>query len=59
VVKIGGVTATVTFAGLNITPGEFQLNVIVPPALADGDQPVTATYNGVTTHAGTLITVQH
>jgi uncharacterized protein (TIGR03437 family) len=59
VVKIGGITATVSFAGLNITPGEFQLNVIVPPALADGDQPVTATYNGVTTHAGTLIAIQH
>jgi uncharacterized protein (TIGR03437 family) len=59
VVKIGGITATVTFAGLNITPGEFQLNVIVPPALADGDQPVTATYNGVTTHAGSLIAIQH
>ena len=59
VVKIGGVTAIVTFAGLNITPGEFQFNVVVPPSLADGDQPVTAAYNGITTHLGTLITVQH
>ena len=30
VVKIGGVTATVQFAGL-VSPGEFQFNVVVPP----------------------------
>jgi uncharacterized protein (TIGR03437 family) len=58
-IQIGGVSAMVTFAGLNITPGEFQFNVMVPASLADGDQPVTATYDGVTTHAGTLLTVQH
>ncbi len=56
VVKIGGVTATVTFAGL-AAPGEFQFNVVVP-ANTPGDQPVTATYNGLTTPAGTLITIQ-
>jgi uncharacterized protein (TIGR03437 family) len=57
VIKIGGVNATVNFAGLNITPGEFQFNVVVPPSLANGDQPITATYNGLTTQPGTLITV--
>jgi uncharacterized protein (TIGR03437 family) len=57
VVKIGGVAAIVVFAGL-VAPGEFQFNVIVPPSLADGDQPVTATYNGLSTQSGTLITVQ-
>jgi uncharacterized protein (TIGR03437 family) len=55
---IGGVAATVTFAGL-VAPGEFQFNVVVPPSLANGDQPTTAMYNGFTTQAGTLITVQH
>jgi uncharacterized protein (TIGR03437 family) len=58
-VKIGGVTAAVTFAGLNVAPGEFQFNVIVPASLGDGDQPITATYNGLTTQTGTLISVQH
>lgn len=56
VINIGGIAATVAFAGL-VLPGEFQFNVIVPSPLADGDQPVTATYNGLTTQAGTLLTV--
>ncbi len=57
VITIGGVPASVTFAGL-VAPGEFQFNVVVPSALADGDQPTKAMYNGLTTQTGTLITVQ-
>jgi uncharacterized protein (TIGR03437 family) len=57
VITIGGVAATVTFAGL-VSPGEFQFNVVVPASLANGDQPTIAMYNGLTTQAGTLITVQ-
>jgi uncharacterized protein (TIGR03437 family) len=57
VITIGGVAATVTFAGL-VAPGEFQFNVVVPPSLANGDQSTMAMYNGLTTQAGTLITVQ-
>ncbi|MGA3187078.1 MAG: IPT/TIG domain-containing protein, partial [Bryobacteraceae bacterium] len=57
VITIGGVAATVSFAGL-VSPGEFQFNVVVPPSLASGDQPTVAMYNGLTTQAGTLITVQ-
>ncbi len=57
VIQIGGVSAQVTFAGL-VADGEFQFNVVVPASLADGDQPVTATYNGSATQAGTLLTVQ-
>jgi uncharacterized protein (TIGR03437 family) len=57
VITIGGVAATVTFAGL-VSPGEFQFNVVVPPSLANGDQPTMAMYKGLTTQAGTLITVQ-
>jgi uncharacterized protein (TIGR03437 family) len=57
VFTIGGVPAQVQFAGLNITPGEFQFNVVVPSSLANGDHPVTAMYNGLTTQAGTLLTV--
>jgi uncharacterized protein (TIGR03437 family) len=58
VIKIGGITATVTFAGL-VSPGEFQFNVVVPLSIADGDQPVTASFNGMNTQSGTMITVQH
>jgi uncharacterized protein (TIGR03437 family) len=58
VIKIGGVNATVQFAGL-VEPGQYQFNVVVPLGLADGDQPLTATYNGSATQAGTSITVQH
>jgi uncharacterized protein (TIGR03437 family) len=58
-ITIGGVAATVTFAGLNGTPGEFQFNVVVPTGLAAGDQPIVATYNGVTTQAGARLTVQN
>jgi uncharacterized protein (TIGR03437 family) len=58
VVKIGGASATVQFAGL-VAPGEFQFNVVVPVSTSDGDQPIVATYNGLSTQSGTLITVQH
>jgi uncharacterized protein (TIGR03437 family) len=57
-IDIGGVPAKVQFAGL-VAPGEFQFNVVVPASLPDGDQPITATYDGSTTQAGTLITLQH
>ena len=49
-------SATVSFAGL-VAPGEFQFNVVVPSSLANGHQPVSAMYNGLTTQAGTLINV--
>ena len=58
VVKIGGITALVQFAGLSAV-GEFQFNVVVPANTPNGDQPITATYGGLTTQAGTLITILH
>jgi len=58
VITIGGAKATVQFAGL-VVPGEFQFNVVVPPGTPDGDQTITATYNGLSTQAGALITIQH
>jgi uncharacterized protein (TIGR03437 family) len=58
VIKIGGLTATVSFAGL-VAPGEFQFNVTVPASIADGNQSLVAAYNGLITQPGTLITVQH
>lgn len=58
VITIGGIQANVRFAGLNGTPGEFQFNVDVPPNTPDGDQPITAAYNGVTTQVGALLAVE-
>jgi hypothetical protein len=34
-------------------------NVYVPSSLSDGDQPITASYNGLATQAGAAITVPH
>jgi len=58
VIQIGNKNATVQFAGL-VAPGQFQFNVVVPSNIADGDQPIVATYGGLSTQAGTLITIQH
>ena len=58
VVQIGGVAAKVQFAGL-VSPGEFQFNVVIPASLANGDQPITATYGGASTQPGTLITIHN
>lgn len=57
VVTIGGVPATVLFAGL-ISPGLYQINVTVPAGAPSGDNPLVATYKGYTTQAGVLLTVQ-
>jgi uncharacterized protein (TIGR03437 family) len=58
VVKIGGVAATVQFAGL-VAPGEFQFNVVVPASLNNGDQSVTATSGGGSTQSGTMVTIHN
>lgn len=57
VVTIGGAQATVEFAGL-ISPGLYQFNVVIPQGAASGDNVLVATYNGATTQAGVLLTVQ-
>ena len=57
VIQIGGVAALVQFAGL-VSPGLFQFNVVVPATAANGDNKITAQYNGLTTHAGVLLTLQ-
>jgi uncharacterized protein (TIGR03437 family) len=58
VIKIGGITANVIFAGL-VVPGEYQFNVIVPATVGNGDQPITATFGGTSTQSGTLITIHN
>jgi len=58
VIIIGGTPATVQFAGL-VAPGEFQFNVVVPLSAPDGDNVLTAVYNGLATQTGVLLTVAH
>ena len=57
-ITVGGVAATVQYAGL-VYPGEYQFNVVLPASLGNGDQPIMATYNGVSTPSGALITVHN
>jgi uncharacterized protein (TIGR03437 family) len=56
-VSIGGIPATVLFAGL-VAPGEFQFNVVVPSNAPAGDQLLTATYDRIKTQSGVVITIQ-
>ena len=57
VVTIGGIAATVQFAGL-VAPGEFQFNVVVPPNAPSGDNALIATYDGAEASPAAMITVQ-
>lgn len=55
-IKVGGIPATVQFAGL-VFPGEYQFNVVIPANVPGGDQPIVASYNGSNTQSGTVITI--
>jgi uncharacterized protein (TIGR03437 family) len=55
-VTIGGVSATVSFAGI-VEAGLYQLNVVVPNA-GSGDKALLATIGGLTTPANVFITLQ-
>jgi uncharacterized protein (TIGR03437 family) len=57
-VTIGGVPATVTFAGLS-GAGLYQLNVVVPASTPNGDAVVNSLYNGSATQATALLTVHN
>jgi uncharacterized protein (TIGR03437 family) len=57
VIQIGGVSATVIFAGL-VLPGLFQFNAFVPASAANRDNTLTAQYSGQSTQSGVLLTVQ-
>ena len=57
VVKIGGIAATVTYAGL-VSPGLVQLNVVVPLSAPSGDNALTGTYNGLPMQSGVIFAVQ-
>jgi uncharacterized protein (TIGR03437 family) len=55
-VRIGGVPATVSFAGI-VQDGVYQLNVVVPDA-GTGDQPLEASIGGASTPPGAFVTLQ-
>jgi uncharacterized protein (TIGR03437 family) len=55
VITIGGIAAQVQFAGLTY-PGEWQLNVVVPPVSA-GEQLISLSYGGVTATVPTYLAV--
>ena len=55
-VTVGGLSAQVQFAGL-ISPGLYQLNVVVPTGAALGDNSIVLTYEGYATQSGTVLTV--
>ncbi len=55
-VTIGGVSAEVLWAGL-VGPGLYQINVRVPAAVPDGDQPVVATVSGSRSQTTALLKV--
>jgi len=55
-VTIGGVTATVSYAGL-VSAGVYQLNVIVPAGAAAGNAAIVATVGGVSSSPTAIVTV--
>jgi uncharacterized protein (TIGR03437 family) len=57
IVKIGGLPAPVSFAGL-VGVGTYQINFVVPSDAPDGDLALTATYTGLSIQPNLLITVQ-
>jgi uncharacterized protein (TIGR03437 family) len=58
VIQFDGAASTVQFAGV-ISPGLYQLNVVVPSTAPSGDNLVTANYGGSISPAGSIISVQH
>jgi uncharacterized protein (TIGR03118 family) len=56
-VTIGGVAATVTYAGL-VEPGIYQINVVVPSTLPAGDAIVIATIGGQQSLANAFLSLQ-
>jgi len=51
VIQFDGAASTVQFAGV-ISPGLYQLNVVVPSTAPSGDNLVTASYGGSISPAG-------
>jgi uncharacterized protein (TIGR03437 family) len=54
--QINGASATVSYAGV-VSPGLYQINLVVPNGATNGDNKISCTYNGATTQANNSITV--
>jgi uncharacterized protein (TIGR03437 family) len=57
VCQVGGNAAALTFGGL-AGAGLYQFNLTIPSTAVNGDNTVACTYNGSSTPAGNLITIQ-
>jgi uncharacterized protein (TIGR03437 family) len=55
-VSINANPAQVQFAGV-ISPGLYQLNIVIPAGTMNGDNPIIVSYSGSSIPAGALITV--
>jgi uncharacterized protein (TIGR03437 family) len=56
-VTVGGIAATVQYAGL-VAPGEYQINLLVPPG-ANGDQAIVATISGASSQAAVFLPIEN
>jgi uncharacterized protein (TIGR03437 family) len=56
-ITIAGKSVTPSFAGLS-APGLFQFNLVIPPGLGTGDQPLAALAGGAPTPANVVLTLQ-
>jgi uncharacterized protein (TIGR03437 family) len=56
IIRIGGVSAKVVFAGLT-APGLYQLNVTIPDTIPNGNNSITASYAGLSSPDGDAIAV--
>lgn len=56
-VQVGGVNAQLVYAGL-AGPGLYQFNILLPSSLPNGEVPISISYAGQSTQAGTVIAVQ-
>jgi uncharacterized protein (TIGR03437 family) len=57
VVTVGGVAATVSYAGL-VGAGLYQINILVP-ALSDGDAAIVAQISALTTQPGVFLKIKN
>ncbi len=58
-VSIGDISASVSYAGTSPgSSGLYQINLIVPPGLGSGNQPVSMIVNGTPAPAGGYLTIQ-
>ncbi len=57
-VLVNNVASNVVFAGL-VAPGLYQINVMLPADLPDGDLPIVVGIGGTSSPAGALITIKN